>query len=946
MKVRDHPRDEQWIAYAQYSLTDAERETLDRHLVECTECRQRLAGHVAFGRRLHYDLRADLQAVRPSRHMRFASVAPRLMRTRRVEMFRLQSRRVVSAVGLLAAVAILAYALSGILASRTSRPAPAGTEISITFACRDYQRDWYQNLADEFSKIHPGIAVHIVSTDEITGQKAGSSTVISSDDTAKVAHAADAFVDSPLMLGTRPQDIVLDLTEMAGHDTSFVVDDFLPGALALFQNDGRLWGLPTEVHSLLIFYNRGLFDQAGVPYPQIGWSWADFMDAAIRLTIREGDRIKQYGYVDPWTRYTLPSLAHQKAGPLITYEHEIPLAHLDDQSVVGTVQWYASLVSTYAVMLDPLTIEYTELQRYPYEHSLAMWAGFSWDLDNFRDTGIVPLPEAGEPAVPISANGYFVSAGTMHREAAWRWITFLSEQPLYRYSSGTPARKSVLQKTRYWKQLDPSVAAVLQYNLEHAVGYPGVIGSGLKRAFEQVLQGARVEEALAEVQSSVNDRLAEMASETQQPPAKFVVAGPMPTPTPGGTQIHFRAPADGDVEVYRALVDRFHRDHPGIAVQVEAAPISSLADQASAVDCFVGYAELLQAEEPNNVLSLNPLIAEDPRVLDAFYPTFLQRMQIAGEIRGLPLDADAQLLYYSRSLFDRLGAPYPTGRWTPQQLVEQAVALTTAGAPEPVYGFYPRDGAYRSAADYVAWLGGKLFDAANRSTFDDPTVIAAAKRYVELILSGGPPMTEERPEDRLSGVTSTTWGIHPGSVAAGNVAMWSDWYGNHRLSPALGFEVGIAPLPAGAAQLESPTLRALFISAQASDPQACWAWIVFVSAQPEASSRLAVRRDIAANDTWRNAVGAETADAWLSIQSREPSSQSLWAYSPTAYLALYWFDQAISEALSGTPPATALAAVQVKAAAFVDCTIGQEGEEAWRTCARQADPDAVLPAGD
>lgn len=75
-----------------------------------------------------------------------------------------------------------------------------------------------------------------------------------------------------------------------------------------------------------------------MPHSQIGWSWDDFLEAASRLTIREGDTVKQYGYMDPWPfYYSLPLFAHQKVGPLVDYDREPPLARRVRHSRGGAV---------------------------------------------------------------------------------------------------------------------------------------------------------------------------------------------------------------------------------------------------------------------------------------------------------------------------------------------------------------------------------------------------------------------------------------------------------------------------------------------------------------------------------------------------------------------------------------------------------------------------------
>jgi len=835
-------------------------------------------------------------------------------------------------------IAALAALLALLAACTTTTPTVQIETVTITFACKDYQRDRYRDLAQEFHKLYPAITVAFVSVDEVTGNAPGT---VSTDDVYKIAAAADTFVDSSQILGwATPQDIVLDLTDLTKQDERFALDDFYPGPLALFQSGGKLWGLPFEANLLLIFYNPKLFDAAGVPHPQIGWSWDDFLEAASRLTIHEGDTVKQYGYMDPWPFYSLPAFAHQKVGPLVDYDQEPPLARLDASGIAEAVQWYADLALVHGVMPNPTTMDSMTRQRFPYEQSPAMWVNFSHSKDSFPKAGIVPFPEAGEAATVSWAYGYFVSAGTVHPEAAWRWIEFLTRQPPDRYARGIPAHKSVAEETGYWKELGDETAAVYRYALEHAVNYPGVVNWGLNNAFEMVLQGGPVEVALTEVQAKVSDRLAEAAAEAQRPPEKFTVASPVPTPTPGGTLIRFLAPYGADQTAYRALAERFHQDHPEVAVEVSPGASGSLAEQTAAADCFAWYGLLPGGFDV--LLALDPLIADDGAFsLDVFPPAFLEPLQTDGVLQGLPLETDAWLLYHNRDLFDAAGVPYPTADWTSQQLIEQAIAFTNVSAPEPIYGFCPRDGAYANAPDYVAWLGGQLFDADGRPTFDDPIVVEALTRYADLITKATPPSATERGESRWP--YPTWWGGHPGPVGLGRVAMWSDFYDNHRGAPPLNFEVGVAPLPAGAVPLTTLSPRALFISAQTPHPDACWDWISFLSAQPEAVSWLPVRRDIAASEAWREQAGAKTADAWLAILDRGKTNQRPWAVS-MAYHALYWFDEAFADVLAGARPAAALAQAQSKAAAFADCmAVGEVTEEVYRTCARQVDPNVVLP---
>ncbi|MGC8968451.1 MAG: extracellular solute-binding protein [Thermus sp.] len=57
---------------------------------------------------------------------------------------------------------------------------------------------------------------------------------------------------------------------------------------------GKLYGVPTAVRSLALFYNKDLFRQAGLSGPPR--TWGEFLEAAKRLTVKQGNRFTQIGY--------------------------------------------------------------------------------------------------------------------------------------------------------------------------------------------------------------------------------------------------------------------------------------------------------------------------------------------------------------------------------------------------------------------------------------------------------------------------------------------------------------------------------------------------------------------------------------------------------------------------------------------------------------------------
>jgi len=107
----------------------------------------------------------------------------------------------------------------------------------------------------------------------------------------------DVFLlDSPYIPRFVNRDLLLDL-RVAADTLGLDLDAFFPTVRAVFEQDGALYALPKDFTPLVMYYNKRLFDAAGVPYPKPGWTWQDYLETAQRLTRdTDGDgSVDQYG---------------------------------------------------------------------------------------------------------------------------------------------------------------------------------------------------------------------------------------------------------------------------------------------------------------------------------------------------------------------------------------------------------------------------------------------------------------------------------------------------------------------------------------------------------------------------------------------------------------------------------------------------------------------------
>ncbi|NED94393.1 sugar ABC transporter substrate-binding protein [Phytoactinopolyspora alkaliphila] len=213
-------------------------------------------------------------------------------------------------------------------------------------------------------------------------------------------------------------------------DDSEVLDesDFSPRALDAFRYDGdELTCMPQNLSSLVVYYNEDLFDAAGLPYPEQGWAWDDFLAAASELT--SGDH---YGAGVAPSIIRLAPFVWSNGGEIVDdADRPTTLTLTRDPATREAVDWFLDLQLVHGVV-PPDAEEQSESSEARFlRGTLGMYFnsrvavptlrtidGFEWD--------VAPLPVApgGEPVSILHSDAYCMSAGLPDQDAAWRFIEF------------------------------------------------------------------------------------------------------------------------------------------------------------------------------------------------------------------------------------------------------------------------------------------------------------------------------------------------------------------------------------------------------------------------------------------------------------------------------------------------------------------------------------------
>lgn len=213
---------------------------------------------------------------------------------------------------------------------------------------------------------------------------------------------------------------------------------YLPGLLEPGQIDGVQYLLPKDYSPVAVYYNKTIFDEAGVPYPRDGWTWDDFLNTALELTQdTDGDNAPDiWGVQLPGTWTTgFEYWVAAAGGQLINEDGTEFVGYMDSDEVVRAVTFYADLYNKYRVAPPPADLnafgggnpEFANGQAAMYIFGRWPQGGF---LENPNvDLGVAPPPQDAARANVLFWGGFGVSTTSTHPKTAADFLTFYAGEP-------------------------------------------------------------------------------------------------------------------------------------------------------------------------------------------------------------------------------------------------------------------------------------------------------------------------------------------------------------------------------------------------------------------------------------------------------------------------------------------------------------------------------------
>jgi sn-glycerol 3-phosphate transport system substrate-binding protein len=285
-------------------------------------------------------------------------------------------------------------------------------------------------FAADFEKENPGVKLRPIYSGSYQESIAKALTAVKSGDppVTSILLSTDMFtlIDEDAIV---PFD---DLIKTA--DDKAWLKSFYPAFMENSQTGGKTWGIPFQRSTVVLFYNKAAFKEAGLDPDRPPQTWTQMREYAQKLTKRDASgNVSQWGVQIPssgFPYWLFQGLAIENGVNLMNQAGTE--VYYDKPEVVGALQYWLDLVNKYKVH-PPGIVEWGTTPKDFFERKVAMMWTTTGNLTNVKnnakfDFGVAMLPASKQRGSPTGGGNFYIfkKSTPAQREAAFKFIKWVT----------------------------------------------------------------------------------------------------------------------------------------------------------------------------------------------------------------------------------------------------------------------------------------------------------------------------------------------------------------------------------------------------------------------------------------------------------------------------------------------------------------------------------------
>lgn len=245
-------------------------------------------------------------------------------------------------------------------------------------------------------------------------------------------------------------DMLLNLDDYIANSDKIDMANYMPEVTELYTYDDSVYAIPKDYDTIALWYNKKMFDDEGLDYPDNTWTWDDLYDAAKKLT-HDG----QYGIALDTSNEQdcYYNIVYSKGGYILSDDHKT--SGYDDPNTLKAMDYVADLLKDCCP--PATTMSETGTDVLAQSGTVAMITQGSWMVAGFKsndymaenfDVAIIPYDkETGVRASICNGLGWSAPANSDRPDDCWALIEWFGTEEMQKKQAELGVTMSAFEGT-------------------------------------------------------------------------------------------------------------------------------------------------------------------------------------------------------------------------------------------------------------------------------------------------------------------------------------------------------------------------------------------------------------------------------------------------------------------------------------------------------------------
>lgn len=231
--------------------------------------------------------------------------------------------------------------------------------------------------------------------------------------------------------------------------------------------EGRYYGIPRDATASVTVYNKDLFDDAGVPYPEAGWTIADFREKAIALTDADNDIYGVGAIIGSPGCFQWSSFSFNMGADFVSPDGRYVAGYMDTPEALAAWQYCLDLTAVDKVTA-PAAMQEQFGELVFISGQVAMQNISTWELAPINEQAdfewaVIEPPRFDEDTPSIAWTDSYVFSmwsGSPHKQRAWQFLEWLTG----------PEAAQIMAESGVWAPAVPEVWENMGWDTDPVLG--------------------------------------------------------------------------------------------------------------------------------------------------------------------------------------------------------------------------------------------------------------------------------------------------------------------------------------------------------------------------------------------------------------------------------------------------------------------------------------------